>query len=359
MRAVAAFSGLTSPGWVDIPEPSAPGVGEALCRTLQIGVCGTDREILQSAAPLTPDGSDFLVLGHECLARVEEVGPEVAALRPGDLVTPLVRRPIRESPVRPDLLAFGDYVERGIVRQHGFAMSRFVDRQEHLLRVDPSLAKVAVLAEPVSVAEKAGNEASLVARARYGDHWISQPPRTLVVGMGPIGFAGLIACRCRAWPMTMAGRDDPESSRANAARDLGADYVQMDDDWSPRLVESDGFDLILECTGNDAVAMRAAEWLASRGILCWLGSSRQPRPDHHNVDLLIRNAILRNHVFIGCVNSARRDFDDALRHLSELSSARPAALEAIITSRAAPDDALWHFQNRTPQGIKAVIVFSE
>ena len=53
--------------------PPAPAAGEALCRTLELGICGTDREILHSAAPWTPVGEAHLILGHECLARIEDV----------------------------------------------------------------------------------------------------------------------------------------------------------------------------------------------------------------------------------------------------------------------------------------------
>ena len=46
----------------------------------------------------------------------------------------------------------------------------------------------------------------------------------------------------------------------------------------PPDVEQDGFDLILECTGNDAVLVQTAQSLASCGVMVWLGSSRLPRP---------------------------------------------------------------------------------
>src|SRR5881392_1611158 len=93
LSAIAAFPGSTLPGIVSVSEPASPGPGELLCRTLELGVCGTDREILHSAAPWTPRGEDRLILGHECLARIEVVGDGVAEFRPGDLVVPVVRRP--------------------------------------------------------------------------------------------------------------------------------------------------------------------------------------------------------------------------------------------------------------------------
>src|SRR5687768_17489981 len=92
MRGIAAFAELAEPRLVEVAEPGQLARGEVLCRTLQLGVCGTDREILLSRRPLAPDGQEFLLLGHECLARVEAVGADVDSLRAGDLVVPVVRR---------------------------------------------------------------------------------------------------------------------------------------------------------------------------------------------------------------------------------------------------------------------------
>src|SRR2546421_11744589 len=92
MRGVASFVGSTAARFVDLPEPAEPAGGQVLCRTLEMGICGTDRDILASGQPWTAPQSEFLVLGHEGLARVEAVGPGVLNLRPGGLVVPLVRR---------------------------------------------------------------------------------------------------------------------------------------------------------------------------------------------------------------------------------------------------------------------------
>src|SRR3954451_5125141 len=93
MHAIAAQTGSTRPLIVEIARPPEPTAGEVLCRTLELGVCGTDREILHSANPWVPPAETFLVLGHECLGEVVAVGEGVTQFRPGDLVVPAVRRP--------------------------------------------------------------------------------------------------------------------------------------------------------------------------------------------------------------------------------------------------------------------------
>src|ERR687887_1027906 len=72
----------------DVPAVEALE-GEVLVRTLEVGVCGTDREISEGLFGVSPDGDDVLVLGHEFLGVVERDGHGFTR---GDLVTAIVRR---------------------------------------------------------------------------------------------------------------------------------------------------------------------------------------------------------------------------------------------------------------------------
>jgi len=396
MRGVAAFINSTSPRFLDLAEPEGPGPGEVLCRTLELGVCGTDREILASAKPWVPAGSDFLVLGHECLARVEAAGAGVETLRPGDLVVPLVRRALpgssfrgsasertanealprdqklRRDPTgdacpegamererRVDLLPIGDYVERGIIVEHGFSLPRWLDRPEFLIPIEPRYRSLAVFTEPQSVAEKAANEALRLQQGRLGaDAWTDRPPRVLVTGMGPIALAAIIASISRGWPTTVLGRDETDTFRAQLVGELGARYLpktaaQFDD----MDVEQDGFDLVLECTGSEEVILSTARSMASCAVMVWLGSQRVHEVGQYDLARLIRDGLLRNQIFLGSVNAAVRDFYDAMRNLQTMHALRPKAVEAIITARVPPEEALWHFENRQPQGIKTVVEY--
>lgn len=359
MRGIAAFAGRVEPGFVELAEPAAPAAGEVLCRTMQLGVCGTDREILHSAEPMSPAGVDFLVLGHECLARVEAVGPGVTERKPGDLVLPLVRRAPLEAPFRPDILAMGQYTERGIVREHGFSTRFWLDEPRHLLPIVPEQRPFAILAEPLSCSEKAVNEIVLLQRARFGDdYWTTQPPRVLITGLGPIAFGALVGTLARGWPTTVYGRDEESTFRARMVVDLGGEYLPAPQaNFTPTDVEADGFDLLLECTGDDELAVRVAAIVAARGAIAWLGSTRRPKPVAINVARMMRDSLLRNHLILGCVNAAARDFSDALAHLEHFHQRMPEVLARLVTSRVSQDEALWHYEHRTPQGIKTVVEF--
>ncbi|MGI8977641.1 MAG: alcohol dehydrogenase catalytic domain-containing protein [Pirellulaceae bacterium] len=358
LAAIAAFPGSTLPGIVAMPEPCAPSPGEVLCRTLELGVCGTDREILHSANPWVPPGEKFLVLGHECLGEVLAVGAGVTEYSPGDLVVPAVRRPKPGETRRLDYLPLGKFTERGIWSEHGFSVPRWLDRPEHLYRVPPAIASLAVFAEPLAVAEKGANEAHTLQSGRLGEQiWQDDPPRVLVTGMGPIGFAAVLAAVARGWPVSMVGRDEPDSFRAGLAKDFGATYIPTDKmNWEPADVERDGFDLCLECTGSDDIMLAAAGTLRSCGIMVWLGSTRLPRPASHNVAKLMRDGLIRNHLHIGTVNAAPRDFRDALSHLAQLQKTYASQLASLFTARVKLPESLWHYEHRQPQGIKTVVM---
>src|SRR4051812_48621002 len=67
---------------VDIPEP-APGPMEILIRIRACGLCRTDLHIIDAdlPKPRLP-----LILGHQVIGEVAEVGEKVTTLRTGDLV---------------------------------------------------------------------------------------------------------------------------------------------------------------------------------------------------------------------------------------------------------------------------------
>jgi S-(hydroxymethyl)glutathione dehydrogenase / alcohol dehydrogenase len=67
-------------------ELDGPKGGEVLCRMHATGVCHTDAYTLSG---IDPEGVFPVILGHEGGAVVEEVGPGVTSVKPGDHVVPL------------------------------------------------------------------------------------------------------------------------------------------------------------------------------------------------------------------------------------------------------------------------------
>ncbi len=74
MKAIAVFPKEKRMGMVDAPEPKVEGPGQVKVRMLEVGICGTDKEIARFEYGEPPEGSDYLILGHESLGEVVEVG---------------------------------------------------------------------------------------------------------------------------------------------------------------------------------------------------------------------------------------------------------------------------------------------
>src|SRR5580658_393092 len=93
MRAVAVFPTAREVRVIDHPEPVLTSATQAKMRVLEVGVCGTDREIISFQYGTPPEGSDYLIIGHESLGQVIEIGEKATKVKPGDLVVLTVRRP--------------------------------------------------------------------------------------------------------------------------------------------------------------------------------------------------------------------------------------------------------------------------
>src|SRR5262245_61942361 len=66
---------------IDVPEPAAPGPGEAVVRVFRVGICGTDFSGYLGKMPFF---SYPRIPGHELGVEVVAVGPGVTNVRPGD-----------------------------------------------------------------------------------------------------------------------------------------------------------------------------------------------------------------------------------------------------------------------------------
>src|SRR5919107_517472 len=314
----------------EIPRDE-PGPGEVLIRVRQVGICGTDRELIHGSFGSAPAGAASLVLGHEMLGRVEAVGPEVFDFTPGQLVTATVRRP-DGCPAceagQPDMCQWLAYTERGIAGLHGFMTESIVEDVRWVIGVPHELAHVGVLLEPLSVVEKALRQANLIQRRI--NSW--NPKTALVLGAGPIGLLGTLLLRSRGMEVvTMARRPGPHlvSEIAEAA---GARYAAMQETNIQEIAaELPPIDLIFEATGNAGPGFAAMEILGNNGVLVLLSGTG--RPTELTVPAAaINGSLLRgNKVIVGSVNSAREDFEAGVEDLELFETLWPGLASRLIT----------------------------
>jgi threonine dehydrogenase-like Zn-dependent dehydrogenase len=67
----------------EVPDPTLQHPTDAIIRITSTGLCGSDLHLYEPLAPFMTEGD---ILGHEPMGIVEEVGPEVGSLSPGDRV---------------------------------------------------------------------------------------------------------------------------------------------------------------------------------------------------------------------------------------------------------------------------------
>jgi glucose 1-dehydrogenase len=329
----------------DVPEPVGDGV---LLRVLEVGVCGTDREISEGQFGVPADGAS-LVLGHESLALVERDGHGFSK---GDLVTATVRRSCHHCLAceegAPDSCLTGDYSERGITRLDGFARELVVEDPAQLIRIPPGLGRLGVLAEPTSICERAVRHALTI-----GGRQPWQLERALVVGAGAIGMISTYLLRLAGVEVWTASLE-PRSELVNAS---GARYVSTSDTSLADLRhETGGFDLVISAVPDAQVMADSLGLLRRSGVACLLGIDG--RPQHLTIDgpVLGLDAVLENRVLFGSVNAHHQDWLAAVDSLDRARERWPEALEAFVGRRVPLDRFAEAFAYR---GVKATLMVSD
>jgi len=295
-------------------------------RVLEVGVCGTDREIVHGLFGVAPEGEDFLVLGHEMLGVVERDGHGFSR---GDLVTATVRsscgRCIACAEGSPDGCLTGQYLERGITRLHGFAREIVGEDPAQLVPVPPELAQLGVLVEPAADCVRALRHAEAI-----GSRLPRETRRALVTGAGTIGTLVTYLLRLDGVDVVTASR---EQSRP-IVEASGAEYVST--------AESDiaglgPFDLVVECAGDAYLTAAALGLLDLSGIACVLGIDGREQTVPVDGRTLGVDFVLENRVLFGSVNARRSDWDDAVASLDAIRLRWPDALEQLIALRVPLD----------------------
>jgi threonine dehydrogenase-like Zn-dependent dehydrogenase len=329
------------------PEPEA-AEGQVLIQALALGVCGTDVEIIAGEYGWAPDGEDRLILGHESLGRVI-TAPQGCGLAEGDLVVGIVRRP---DPVPCPACAGGEwdmcrnclYTEHGIKQANGFGAERYVLDPAFVVRLDPSLGRLGVLLEPTSVVAKAWDHTLRIgARSRT---WAAR--KVLVTGAGPVGLLAAMIGRQHGFEVHVLDRVT-SGPKPGLVADLGATYHAE----GPSLIGTLKPDVVLECTGADALVMQAITDVGDDSIVCLAGVSSGGRKVDFDVGGFNRRAVLGNEVVFGSVNANRSHYEAAAEALAK---ADRAWLSRLI-SRRVPLDRWQEAFARQPDDVKVVLEF--
>jgi threonine dehydrogenase-like Zn-dependent dehydrogenase len=341
--------GSTRIATVGDPPRRAGGV---LIRTLEVGVCGTDREIDAGEFGTPPPGETDLVLGHELLGEVAEDGGGYTA---GDLVTATVRRSCGHCGAcaegSPDACDTGDYTERGITGLAGFAGELVVEDAEHVVAVPPVLGRHGVLAEPASICARGIRHATAI-----GGRQPWRPARALVVGAGAIGMLATYMLRLAGHEVWAVARSEPSSEKGRLVIAAGARYASTAaTPLSAVADEAGGFDIVVEAAGNAEMMVAAMAALRRNGVACLLGLDAHAHRVEIDGTLFGRDFVIENRVAFGSVNAHRTDWVAAVEALEEMQRRWPEAMEQLVGLRVEPDRFSEAFGYR---GVKATLRFN-
>ncbi len=361
MKALAAFPSSREVRLIDHPERVISSETEVKLRILEAGICGTDREITSWQYGTPPADSPYLVVGHEALGEVVEVGSGVTGLAPGDLAVPTVRRPCPDDWCGPcrhgrqDFCITGDFTERGIKGVHGYMTELVVDDERYIVKVPQELREVAVLLEPLTVAEKAAEQTRVLTQRLPGD--LKNDPSNLsavVLGAGPIGLLGamkLISGGFNTWVYSM---DQPDSPNVRIVSAIGARFISAAEHPPTDLAEIVGnISLMYEATGIAKVAFGALSVLGVNGVFLSTGVPALGQPIEIEAAGIMRNLVLNNQAMLGTVNAGRASFEEGLQDLASFMQRFPDAVRDLITARVPLDGARDAVLSRG--GIKTVI----
>jgi threonine 3-dehydrogenase len=246
-----------------VPDPS-PGPGEVMIRVLRAGICGTDLHIYEwdewARATIRPP----LIVGHEFVGEIMQVGPGVEAFAVGEIVGAeghLVCGHCRNCMAgRRHLCAHT--VGIGVQRDGAFAEYIVMPAGNLWPHSVPIDLDVAAIFDPF------GNAVHTAAQ------FPTMAEDVLVTGAGPIGImAALVARHLGARYVVIT---DVSGYRLQLAATAGV--TRAVDPRATRLVDvqrelgmKEGFDIGLEMSGNEAALREMIDNMAHGGRIALLG----------------------------------------------------------------------------------------
>jgi threonine dehydrogenase-like Zn-dependent dehydrogenase len=317
----AVFHGPRDVRVENVPDPGTPAEGDVVLEVVRAAICGTDASEWDHGPVLCRPG---VVLGHEFVGRVLDVGSGVAAIRVGDRVVSgagiSCGRCFWCLRGRTNLCA--EYRTLGLQVDGGLA--EYVSAPASTCRLVPDACDddAAAMAQPLAVA--------LHALSR-----IAQAPdeSVAIIGAGGIGSFIVAGASQRA----VEGRVvavDIDADRLVTAAALGADETAnaSDRDLAELLLElssGDGFDVVIEASGVPLAPAAAIEGARRGGRVLLVGLHGAPR----ELDLT-RTIVREVDIFTTVAHVCDTDIPAALDLLAETDVA------AVTAGARIPLDAL-------------------
>jgi L-iditol 2-dehydrogenase len=306
----AVLTGIRTIEVREVPEPTLKTDSDVLLRVKAVGICGSDLQYY-SAGKIGSNMVQFpFIIGHECVAEVEEVGSGVANVKKGDrvVVDPAVSCGTCDQCLqgRPNtcrnLRFFGcpGQLEGSLTEFILLPASNCYPLKEG---IEP---KLSILAEPLSI--------GIYSLRLLGDLGASS---IAILGVGPIGLSvGLAAMELGIDKIYTTDKID---DRLEASQEAGAIWTGNPDrsDIVQNIleIEPQGLDAVFECCGDQAALDQAVELLKPGGKLMIVGIPESDRItfDAHRIrrkEIAIQNVRRQNECIPAAINLIARKKSD-------------------------------------------------
>tara|TARA_B100001758_G_scaffold82165_1_gene69857 strand:+ start:118 stop:849 length:732 start_codon:yes stop_codon:yes gene_type:complete len=239
----------------------------------------------------------------------------------------------------------------------------YVDDEKYFTYVPDDLRDLAVMAEPLTIAEKGLAQAYAVQkRLPWACTDEGQPPgkglRAVVLGAGPIGILGAMKCVIEGFDTYVYSRSKSPNPKAELVEQIGAKYFSKYDISPQELAEEVGnIDLIYEAVGGSEFAFDVLQVLGTNGVFVFTGIPAPETRLEIDSDILMRRIVLENLAIVGTVNADRKAFEDAIADLGEFKKRWPETIKKVISGRYDISDYQELLVGKS-KGIKNVITFS-
>ena len=210
----------------EVPKPKY-GPKQALTKTIANGICGTDIHLMKKAFKGVTEEMYPLMLGHENVGEVVEVGEEVTGLKVGDKV----------------LLPF----------------------------VDPDPVDAVML---ITLREVLSN-------VKY--FGIEKDKPVVIFGCGPVGLTFIKMCKMvGANPVIAIARNEPKRKNAlDGGADIALNSKECDITKEIRDMFTQGVPFVIDAVGSEDVVNDAMGLICDRGEICCYGV---PRKEEMHID---------------------------------------------------------------------------
>lgn len=295
---------------VEEVELARPQTGEARVRVAAAGVCHSDYHYmkgdLETALPA--------VLGHEGAGVVEEVGPGVTNIQPGDHVVLLWRSSCGRCAYcntgRPALCTLGQqlrtsgrltdgtsrFSQRGAEIRHFLGVSCFAEAtvcmEQSLLRIEKDV--------PMPVAALAGCSVMTGVGAAMNSARVEPGSSVLVIGAGGVGLCAIMGAQlCGAAQIIAA---DLNPAKLEMARSFGAtdvvDASSEDVVRAARQLSGGGVDYAFEAIGRPETVTQSVRALRAGGVAVAIGiTPAAARAEISPFDLVLQEKTLKGSIY--------------------------------------------------------------